>query len=62
MYFYQKSDPGLWEVGQMTEDGNWQAESAWNTSEEAAERAHWLNGGIDPETDDDEASSPVGRQ
>ncbi|MFU0833754.1 MAG: hypothetical protein ACFWUC_12560 [Oscillospiraceae bacterium] len=45
MYSYQKTEPGQWSVGMFTKDGEWQTESVWYTSEEAAERAHWLNGG-----------------
>lgn len=61
MYSYQKSEPGLWTVGQFKNDGKWEPESDWITSEEAAERAHWLNGGIDEKVDDDEAKAPSGQ-
>ena len=61
-YSYQKSEPGRWAVGSFAQDGSWKTESEWNTAEEAAERAHWLNGGASSKTDDDEASSPTGRQ
>lgn len=57
MYSYQKTEPGQWSVGTFTKDGEWQTESVWYTSEEAAERAHWLNGGKTPQSDDDEATS-----
>lgn len=57
MYSYQKTEPGQWSVGSFSEDGKWQSESVWYTPEEAAERAHWLNGGKSPATDDDEATS-----
>ena len=57
MYSYQKSEPGQWSVGCFDESGKWQAESTWYSQEEAAERAHWLNGGKTPFTDDDEATS-----
>lgn len=56
MYSYQKAEPGTWSVGRFTPDGKWEQESFWNTAEEAAERAHWLNGGQSPVTDDDEAT------
>lgn len=62
MYSYQKSEPGTWTVGKLNPDGNWEPESDWNTSEEAAERAHWLNGGIDEKVDDDESKIPSGQQ
>ena len=45
MYSYQKAEPGIWSVGRFTPEGKWRQESSWNTPEEAAERAHWLNGG-----------------
>lgn len=61
MYSYQKSEPGRWAVGQFRKNGDWETESFWNTSEEAAERAHWLNGGIDEKVDDDEAKAPSGQ-
>ena len=57
MYSYQKSEPGFWSVGFFNPNGKWCRESVWNTAEEAAERAHWLNGSQGPAADDDEASS-----
>ncbi|XOQ44785.1 MAG: SPOR domain-containing protein [Clostridium sp.] len=57
MYSYQKTEPGQWSVGMFTKDGEWKTESVWYTAEEAAERAHWLNGGKTPLMDDDEATS-----
>lgn len=59
VYSYQKSEPGRWAAGFFHEDGKWETESEWNTPEEAAERAHWLNGKQTSETDDDEASDAV---
>lgn len=43
MYSYQKSEPGIWTVGQFQNDGRWEQESKWSTPEEAAEHAHALN-------------------
>lgn len=43
VYSYQKTEPGSWTVGFFSEAGSWKSESDWNTAEEAAERAHWLN-------------------
>ncbi|MCI1966411.1 MAG: hypothetical protein LKJ17_09840 [Oscillospiraceae bacterium] len=57
MYSYQKTEPGQWSVGSFADSGQWKSESVWYTQEEAAERAHWLNGGKSPATDDDEALS-----
>ena len=57
MYSYQKAEPGVWSVGQFAPNGKWRQESSWNTAEEAAERAHWLNGGQSAATDDDEATA-----
>jgi hypothetical protein len=45
MYVYIKSEPNLWTVGFYKPDGEWVAESDWSSSEEAAERVHYLNGG-----------------
>lgn len=46
LYSYQKSEPGVWMVGQFRDDGSWEQESKWNTQEEAAEHAHALNGNV----------------
>ncbi len=35
----------LWTVGFYTPDGKWEPESDFSTSQEAAERCHYLNGG-----------------
>ena len=43
LYSYQKTEPGIWAVGRLQNDGNWEQESKWNTQEEAAEHAHVLN-------------------
>jgi len=43
-YVYIKSDPGLWTVGFYDPNGKWQPESDHTSTQEAAERAAWLNG------------------
>lgn len=47
MWVYIKSESQLWTVGFYTPNGQWQPESDWGSSEEAAERVHYLNGGRD---------------
>lgn len=44
-YVYIQSEPGLWTVGFYDNKGEWEPESDHNTSEKAAERVHYLNGG-----------------
>ena len=44
-YVYQRSEPGLWTVGYYDPDGNWHSESDHDSTEKAAERVHYLNGG-----------------
>jgi hypothetical protein len=43
-YVYIKSEPFLWTVGFYDPIGVWQPESDWPSTDEAAARAHWLNG------------------
>ena len=45
MYVYIRSEPGLWTVGFYGPDGKWHAESDHDSSEDAARRVAWLNGG-----------------
>lgn len=45
MWHYQKSEAELWTVGHYGEGGKWQPESDWPSSEQAAERTAYLNGG-----------------
>ena len=45
MYVYIKSEPQLWTVGFYGPTGKWCPESDYGTSEEAAARVHYLNGG-----------------
>ena len=44
-YVYIKSEPGLWTVGFYDPSGKWHAESDHESSEAAANRVHYLNGG-----------------
>ena len=44
-YVYIKSEPNLYTVGFYDPQGKWQPESDYDTSGEAAERVHYLNGG-----------------
>jgi len=50
-YVYIQSESGSWgslyTVGFYDPDDQWQPESDWNDSEEAAARVHYLNGGRD---------------
>jgi len=45
MWVYINSEPELWTVGFYSPDGKWHPDSDWGTREEAAARAHYLNGG-----------------
>ena len=45
MYVYIKSEPGLYTVGFYDPKGNWIAESDHESSESAAARVAYLNGG-----------------
>lgn len=56
MYHYIQSEPGLWTVGTGTPSTkghpskDWQPESDWPTSEAAASRVRFLNGGDLPKS------------
>lgn len=45
MYVYVKSDESLWTVGFYDPKGKWHAESDHETTESAAKRVAYLNGG-----------------
>lgn len=49
MYIYRKTEQNLWTVGFYSPDGKWEAERDYVSSEEAAKRVHFLNGGEDEE-------------
>lgn len=46
-YVYVKSEPGLWTVGFYKPSGEWVSESDHSSTEDAAQRAAWLNGAPD---------------
>lgn len=54
MHVYIKSEPTLWTVGFYRPDGGWEPESDHGSSEEAAARVAWLNGGQAPEPKEEE--------
>jgi hypothetical protein len=45
MYTYIRSEPQLWTVGFYGPNEKWNPESDWDSSEEAAKRVAYLNGG-----------------
>ena len=45
MYYYKKSEPGLYTVGTNNEKGQWESESDHESRDEAAKRVAFLNGG-----------------
>ena len=47
MYVYRKTDPdpGLWTVGFYDPQGKWHSESDHSSTESAAARCNYLNGG-----------------
>lgn len=45
MYIYLKSEPGLWTVGYYGPAGNFQPESDHDSTDSAALRVNFLNGG-----------------
>ena len=44
-YVYIKSESQLWTVGFYDPQGKWVPESDYGSTEEAAKRVHYLNGG-----------------
>ena len=46
MYVYIQSEQYLWTVGFYDPEGKWHAESDWDSPDKAAERVHYLNGGV----------------
>lgn len=44
-WVYIQSEARLWTVGFYDPNGTWHPESDHESAEEAASRAHWLNGG-----------------
>lgn len=44
-WVYLRSEPGLYTVGFYDPRGGWHADSDYDTTENAAARVHYLNGG-----------------
>jgi len=44
-YVYLRSEPGLWTVGFYKPDGSFEPESDHESTDAAASRVHYLNGG-----------------
>lgn len=44
-YVYRHIEAGLFTVGFYDPDGKWMPESDWGTSDQAATRVHFMNGG-----------------
>ena len=55
MYVYIRSEPHLYTVGFYDPTGKWHAESDHESTEAAAQRVHWLNGGRDEEISEADA-------
>lgn len=45
MWLYKQTGTNLWTVGYYDPKGKWEPDSDHSSSEEAANRVHWLNGG-----------------
>jgi hypothetical protein len=45
MYAYIQTEPNLWTVGHYTPSGKFISESDHKSTDDAAARVHWLNGG-----------------
>jgi hypothetical protein len=48
-YVYIRSEPGLWTVGFYDPAGDWQPESDHGSTDAAAQRVAFLNGGPQPQ-------------
>ena len=46
-WVYIRSEPGLWTVGFYDPSGKFQPESDHDSPDDAAKRAHYLNGGAE---------------
>jgi hypothetical protein len=49
MYIYKKTVKGVFAVGHYDPGGKFVTETVYHETQEAAERVHYLNGGVDPE-------------
>jgi len=45
VWLYVRTESDLYTVGFYDPEGKWHPESDHNTSDHAAQRVHWLNGG-----------------
>lgn len=45
IWFYKRTEPGLWTVGYYGPNDTWQTESDHDSPDEAAVKVHYLNGG-----------------
>lgn len=48
-WVYVQSEPSLWTVGFYDPDGRWNPDSDHGDKTAAAQRVHYLNGGVEPE-------------
>lgn len=46
VYVYIRTESQLWTVGFYKPDGKWESESDHSSDQEAADRVHYLNGGL----------------
>lgn len=56
-WVYWQSEPRLWTVGYYSPDGQRHPESDWESTDHAAQRANWLNGGDPPNTTGDDGTA-----
>lgn len=49
MYVYKNTKEGVFAVGHYDPDGKFVTETVYHETQEASERVHYLNGGINPE-------------
>ncbi len=47
MYIYKRSEPRLWTVGYYDPEGFFTPESDHDSTQEAADRVHYMNGGVE---------------
>lgn len=47
VWVYIRSEPGLWTVGFYAPDGEFHTDSDHNDRDQAADRVHYLNGGVE---------------
>lgn len=46
-FTFMRTEPTLWTTGFYRPDGKWEPDADHGSSDEAAGRTHWLNGGCD---------------